>query len=141
MSLDPEKLDVDKRVSMAPSNATTLDNSVPDRDLEKPEVFDQPDAATKETAVEASSKSSSTKGEIPEADVVDENRETAADGDASTELEEEYEYPKAMKLTLITLALMFSVFCMALDNTIIAVAIPKITDHFGALNDVGWYGM
>lgn len=26
------------------------------------------------------------------------------------------------------------------DNTIIATAIPRITDHFHALNDVGWYG-
>ena len=26
------------------------------------------------------------------------------------------------------------------DNTIIATAIPKITDHFKALDDVGWYG-
>ena len=29
---------------------------------------------------------------------------------------------------------------MALDNTIIATAIPRITDQFKALNDVGWYG-
>lgn len=26
------------------------------------------------------------------------------------------------------------------DNTIIATAIPKITDHFHSLSDVGWYG-
>jgi MFS family permease len=26
------------------------------------------------------------------------------------------------------------------DNTIIATAIPRITDEFKALNDVGWYG-
>lgn len=32
-----------------------------------------------------------------------------------------------------------TVFCVALDNTIIATAIPKITDAFGALNDIGWY--
>ncbi|EON64992.1 hypothetical protein W97_04227 [Coniosporium apollinis CBS 100218] len=54
--------------------------------------------------------------------------------------EEEPEYPKSYKLALITIALMLSVFCMALDNTIIATAIPKITDQFKALNDVGWYG-
>jgi MFS family permease len=28
----------------------------------------------------------------------------------------------------------------AQDNTIIATAIPKITDQFRSLNDVGWYG-
>ena len=26
------------------------------------------------------------------------------------------------------------------DNTIIATAIPRITDHFKTINDVGWYG-
>jgi len=52
---------------------------------------------------------------------------------------EEPEYPTGLRLTLITTALCLSVFCMALDNTIIATAIPKITDHFHALDDVGWY--
>ncbi|KAF9266280.1 putative efflux pump antibiotic resistance protein [Marasmius fiardii PR-910] len=50
------------------------------------------------------------------------------------------EYPHGMKLGLIMLALCLAVFLMALDNTIIATAIPKITDHFHSLDDVGWYG-
>jgi hypothetical protein len=54
--------------------------------------------------------------------------------------DDDVEYPKAMKLTLITVALCLSVFCMALDNTIISTAIPRITDEFKAINDVGWYG-
>ncbi|KAG9196622.1 hypothetical protein G6011_01743 [Alternaria panax] len=54
--------------------------------------------------------------------------------------EDNFEYPTKWKLTAITLALCLSVFCMALDNTIIATAIPRITDQFKALNDVGWYG-
>jgi hypothetical protein len=29
---------------------------------------------------------------------------------------------------------------MGLDNSIIATAIPKITDQFHSLEDVGWYG-
>ncbi|KAF7561417.1 hypothetical protein G7046_g2724 [Stylonectria norvegica] len=49
-------------------------------------------------------------------------------------------YPKGMKLALITLALCLAVFVMALDNSIIATAIPRITDEFHSLNDVGWYG-
>lgn len=44
------------------------------------------------------------------------------------------------RLAIITLALCLSVLLMALDNTIIATAIPKITDHFNSLDDVGWYG-
>jgi hypothetical protein len=31
------------------------------------------------------------------------------------------------------------VFCVALDNTIIATAIPKFTSRFRSLDDVGWY--
>ncbi|KAJ4370720.1 MFS sugar transporter [Neocucurbitaria cava] len=54
--------------------------------------------------------------------------------------EDDFEYPKKGPLAAITAALCLSVFCMALDNTIIATAIPRITDQFKALNDVGWYG-
>ncbi|EXA01913.1 major facilitator superfamily domain-containing protein [Fusarium oxysporum f. sp. albedinis] len=50
------------------------------------------------------------------------------------------EYPTGVKLALITLALCLAVFVMALDNSIIATAIPRITDAFESLNDVGWYG-
>lgn len=28
---------------------------------------------------------------------------------------------------------------MSIDQTIVATAIPAISDHFHALNDVGWY--
>ncbi|KAK8915416.1 hypothetical protein H634G_07573 [Metarhizium anisopliae BRIP 53293] len=54
--------------------------------------------------------------------------------------EDESEYPARWRLGLITIALCLSVFCMALDNTIIATAIPRITDQFHAIEDVGWYG-
>ncbi|KAF8173806.1 major facilitator superfamily protein [Mycena galopus ATCC 62051] len=54
--------------------------------------------------------------------------------------EDGIEYPQGLKLFLITLALCLSVFLVALDNTIIATAIPKITDQFQSLDDVGWYG-
>lgn len=49
--------------------------------------------------------------------------------------DDESEYPKGAKLAVITMALCFSVFLVALDNTIIATAIPRITDHFKALDD------
>lgn len=67
-------------------------------------------------------------------------------------------YPAKWRLGLISIALCLAVFCMALvcfflpfsciewsliifqDNTIIATAIPRITDDFHALEDVGWYG-
>ncbi|CAK5276200.1 unnamed protein product [Mycena citricolor] len=53
--------------------------------------------------------------------------------------DEEIQYPQGVRLALITLALCLSVFLVALDNTIIATAIPKITDQFNSLADVGWY--
>jgi len=60
-------------------------------------------------------------------------------GEASDSEEPELEYPSGSKLALITLALSLAVLCVALDNTIIATAIPRITDDFQALKDVGWY--
>ncbi|KAJ5489845.1 Major facilitator superfamily domain general substrate transporter [Penicillium expansum] len=50
------------------------------------------------------------------------------------------EHRKGPQLALITLALCLGVFLIALDNCIIATAIPKITDQFHSLDDVGWYG-
>ncbi|KAL4749480.1 hypothetical protein BDW72DRAFT_204746 [Aspergillus terricola var. indicus] len=53
--------------------------------------------------------------------------------------ENEQYLPLGTRLIVIAISLMLAVFCVALDNTIMAVAIPKITDQFHALNDVGWY--
>ncbi|KXT02357.1 hypothetical protein AC578_188 [Pseudocercospora eumusae] len=62
------------------------------------------------------------------------------DGPAAVEgEEEESEYPKSMALVMIMIALCLAVFCMCLDMTIISTAIPRITDDFKALDDVGWY--
>lgn len=33
-----------------------------------------------------------------------------------------------------------AMFLVALDRTIVATAIPRITDDFHSLGDVGWYG-
>ncbi|KAH8652595.1 major facilitator superfamily domain-containing protein [Tricladium varicosporioides] len=50
------------------------------------------------------------------------------------------QYAHGLRLVTITVAVAISVFLVALDNTIIATAIPRITDQFHSLNDVGWYG-
>ncbi|KAH8891166.1 MFS general substrate transporter [Thozetella sp. PMI_491] len=50
------------------------------------------------------------------------------------------EYPDGFRFAFISLALCLSVFLMALDTSILATAIPKITDEFNSLADVGWYG-
>lgn len=49
-------------------------------------------------------------------------------------------YPGPAKLFPILLAVVLSIFLVALDMTIVATAIPRITDEFQSLNDVGWYG-
>ena len=54
--------------------------------------------------------------------------------------EDQIVYPSGAKLAVITLALCMAVFLVALDNTIIATAIPTITNRFNSLSDIGWYG-
>ncbi|KAA8642751.1 hypothetical protein EYZ11_007944 [Aspergillus tanneri] len=50
------------------------------------------------------------------------------------------EYPQGITLTMIMVALVISLFLVSLDQTIVATAIPKITDTFHSLDDVAWYG-
>ncbi|KAI4171620.1 MAG: hypothetical protein LQ343_004098 [Gyalolechia ehrenbergii] len=50
------------------------------------------------------------------------------------------DYPKGIRLVGIVLALIISIFLVALDMTIVATAIPRITDQFHSLDEVGWYG-
>lgn len=52
----------------------------------------------------------------------------------------EVEYPSGLKLLTIMVGLSLTILCVALDNTIIATAIPRITDEFRSIEDVGWYG-
>lgn len=48
--------------------------------------------------------------------------------------------PKSMKFWLIMLSTFISTFLVALDRTILSTAIPQITNDFGSLGDIGWYG-
>ncbi|KAF9634907.1 hypothetical protein BFW01_g5802 [Lasiodiplodia theobromae] len=50
------------------------------------------------------------------------------------------EYPTGWKLGSVVVALVLAVFLASLDMNIVATAIPKITDQFHALDDIGWYG-
>ncbi|KAL2017360.1 hypothetical protein VTK56DRAFT_2283 [Thermocarpiscus australiensis] len=51
-----------------------------------------------------------------------------------------FEYPSGWTFTFIVIALVLSIFLVSLDMTIVATAIPKITDDFQGLEDVAWYG-
>jgi MFS family permease len=70
----------------------------------------------------------------------------AVKGDASEDIqrtetrESQIEYPSGPKLMIIMASLYFAMFLVALDRTIIATAIPRITDTFNSIDDIGWYG-
>ena len=49
-------------------------------------------------------------------------------------------YPPTSKVLVIMGGLFLVLFLVALDKLIIGVAIPRITDEFNSLGDVGWYG-
>ncbi|KAI9656307.1 MAG: hypothetical protein M1821_004970 [Bathelium mastoideum] len=74
----------------------------------------------------------------------EELNEKSASPDPSSEDDAPQQSPPptttGLKLALTIVGLCLSVFCVALDNTIIATAIPRITDQFHAIQDVGWYG-
>ncbi|CAD0082658.1 unnamed protein product [Aureobasidium vineae] len=50
------------------------------------------------------------------------------------------DYLHGTRLIALTVSLLLGMFLVALDNTIIGTAIPKITDEFHDLNKVSWYG-
>ena len=50
------------------------------------------------------------------------------------------QYPTKGRLIFILICLVLGTFLVAIDTTIISVAVPKISTDFRALNDVGWYG-
>ncbi|KAJ5645657.1 hypothetical protein N7507_011668 [Penicillium longicatenatum] len=53
--------------------------------------------------------------------------------------DETIEYPSTIKFLPILIGLCFQSFCIALDNTILATAVPKITEQFNSLEDLSWY--
>lgn len=49
------------------------------------------------------------------------------------------QYPVGWRLGILILPLCLGILLVAIDNTIIGVATPKISTEFVALGDVGWY--
>jgi len=54
--------------------------------------------------------------------------------------EDENEYPTGLSLILLVASIVLTVFLTSLDQTIVGTAIPKITNEFGGLEQVSWYG-
>ncbi|RJE18775.1 Major Facilitator Superfamily [Aspergillus sclerotialis] len=53
--------------------------------------------------------------------------------------EDEQHFASGGRLAVIILAILFTMFLVALDRTIIATAVPTIANEFQALNDISWY--
>ncbi|KAI2788189.1 Efflux pump roqT [Penicillium oxalicum] len=73
--------------------------------------------------------------------------ETASHGDdvsedADAEGEEnrqDQKYPSKLQLMPILIGICLQSVCIALDNTILSTATPKITEEFNSLEDLSWY--
>ncbi len=127
------------------SGATTVvpSQNVSNTDLNKQSHLESSIVQASETSqknVDSQHQQAVSRGSSSAGDVDVQNEKAHGDGLLPSAADQEAEYPSGLKLGLITLALCLSVFLVALDNTIIATAIPKITDHFNSLGDVGWYG-
>ncbi|KAK3318234.1 major facilitator superfamily domain-containing protein [Apodospora peruviana] len=48
-------------------------------------------------------------------------------------------YPPTSSVALVMIGLYLSIFLVSLDRTIIATAVPRITDEFHSIDDIGWY--
>ncbi|KIV84490.1 hypothetical protein PV11_00265 [Exophiala sideris] len=58
---------------------------------------------------------------------------------SETKQDEETEYLGSRALTVLMGGLLLVVIVMTLDQSILATAIPYITDHFHTIADIGWY--
>ena len=59
---------------------------------------------------------------------------------ASPSQNQEPEWAHGFQLFNILTAVTFVCFLMLLDGTIVVAAVPRITDDFNSLKDIGWYG-
>lgn len=75
-------------------------------------------------------------GDAPLIQAIDEPQDEASALEKVTSHAEDY--PQGLKLVLILLSIYLSIFLVALDRTIIATALPRITDHFHSFGDIGW---
>jgi hypothetical protein len=89
--------------------------------------------STSNTKVEPSSSNENTFAKDEKRSIKDAVEDTGPE-------DEEIVYPTGLVLAAIILALCLAVFLVSLDQTIIATAIPRITDHFHSVEDIGWYG-
>jgi Major Facilitator Superfamily len=127
--------------AIQPNDGTPRDSKVP---VTRSSHDVQTSSIPPQTSIQADEK----RTEVADGDAIDAKHETlertvstvTASSDGAPGEDDESKYPKGPKLYLLTFGLSMSTFVIALDNTIIATAIPRITTVFNSLNDVGWYG-
>jgi len=111
-------------------NASANDNTTDQVHTRDPEKTTPPPASSPNTVnPEHPDKEKSTTEVIAKEDTADD-----------TTPEDESRYLHGPKLAILSIGLCLTTFVIALDNTIIATAIPRITTVFNSLEDVGWYG-
>ncbi|KAK6376077.1 hypothetical protein LTS17_007328 [Exophiala oligosperma] len=109
-----------------------------DSDLITSSLQNQPES---EPAAAASASAADPKNVVETENHEELTRTTTASTDPGQPGEDdETKYATGLPLHLLTVGLVLSTFVVALDNTIIATAIPRITTVFNSLDDVGWYG-
>ncbi|KAF6840141.1 major facilitator superfamily transporter [Colletotrichum musicola] len=100
----------------------------------KPPIATPADSPPTEQAELASSPQPPAENEKSEAD------ENALERNSSAAPSEEPEYPGSAQVAVIMACILGAIFLMSLDRTIIATAIPRMTDEFHSIQDIGWYG-
>ncbi|OAA68336.1 Major facilitator superfamily domain, general substrate transporter [Niveomyces insectorum RCEF 264] len=68
------------------------------------------------------------------------NEKQNAGGAAADGANEKTEYPPLRIVVAVMAALYIAMFLVSLDRIIISTAIPRITDEFHSIDDIGWYG-
>ena len=66
-----------------------------------------------------------------------EQTQPTASGEAADD--DQVEYPGGIHLLVVTIALILALLLAVMDMTILATAIPHITDEFHRPDDIGWY--
>lgn len=139
------------RPTATPSAPSTADSPV--KSIAEPELGDEKRVVENENedvvadggvtgAVAPLTASTDEKGQnVDETELQRRASSATQDSDAGAAVDEDdSKYPKGGTLAILTFGLCLATFVVALDNTIIATAIPRITTVFDSLNDVGWYG-
>ncbi|KAL2869699.1 uncharacterized protein BJX67DRAFT_320103 [Aspergillus lucknowensis] len=88
-----------------------------------------------------SSPSNSSSSSLAEqAKEMDQSPQPALDENAGGDVSSPDESISGVPLFMVMFGVTLVIFLMLLDTSIVATAVPKITNHFHSLQDVAWYG-